>query len=45
MTDEVRVPGEEFLRARRRVVERNTRLLGTGRDGPIASTVSARTRS
>ena len=32
--DEVRVPGEEFQRARRRVVERNTRLLGTGRDGP-----------
>jgi hypothetical protein len=32
--DEVRVPGDEFLRARRRVVERNTRLLGTGREGP-----------
>lgn len=31
---EVRVPGDEFLRARRRVVERNTRLLGSGRDGP-----------
>ena len=30
--DEVRVPGGEFLRARRRVVERNTRLLGTGSD-------------
>jgi hypothetical protein len=32
--NEVRVPGAEFLRARRQVVERNTRLLGTGRDGP-----------
>jgi hypothetical protein len=32
--DQIRVPGDEFLRARRRVVERNTRLLGTGRDGP-----------
>jgi hypothetical protein len=32
--DQVRVPGDEFLRARRRVVERNTGLLGTGRDGP-----------
>ncbi len=32
--NEVRVPGDEFLRARRRIVERNTRLLGTGRDGP-----------
>jgi hypothetical protein len=32
--NEVRVPGDEFLRARRRVIERNARLLGTGRDGP-----------
>jgi hypothetical protein len=32
--NEVRVPGDEFLRARRRVVERNTRLLGNGRNGP-----------
>jgi hypothetical protein len=32
--NQVRVPGDEFLSARRRVVERNTRLLGTGRDGP-----------
>jgi hypothetical protein len=32
--NEVRVPGDEFLRARRRIVERNTRLLGTGSDGP-----------
>ena len=31
---EVHVPGDEFLRARDRVVERNMRLLGTGRDGP-----------
>jgi hypothetical protein len=32
--NEVRVPRDEFLRARDGTVERNTTLLGTGRDGP-----------
>ena len=31
--NQVRVWGADFLQARRQVVERNTRLLGTGRDG------------
>jgi hypothetical protein len=32
--DVLRIPAEEFERERDRVVERNVRLFGTGRDGP-----------